>query len=87
MTLAIKKLAELENTKTHYGYTDFEIYVDGKCDGNYYRQNSNESTFKKLYGIKGNWGKTIRGNARAKIQKMLNDMIQNKTPFMITVIQ
>lgn len=86
MTIAVKRLAHLDSSKSFYGYDDFEIYIDGECDGNYYRQNANEKSFHKLYGVRGNWGKAIRGNIRETAQRLVDNVIASDLPFSIAVI-
>lgn len=68
----------------NYKYIDFEICdSNGENDGNLYRYYENDRGFKKLYGVKGNWSKAIRGNERKIIQQHIKAAYENRLPIII----
>jgi hypothetical protein len=68
------------------GYIDFEILDEnGNDDGNLYRYYNGDDKFTKVYGIRQNWSKAIRGNARKIITDYIKTVYKNNLAIAIII--
>lgn len=78
------KAIRVTDKNEEYGYFDFEILDEnGHDDGNLYRYYKDDSKFTKVFGIRNNWSKAIRGNARKAVNEYLKIVVENNLPFVI----
>ena len=86
MTVSVKVQDRYVNK--NYSHIDFHVFIDGECDGNLYRQTSNDNKFSKLLSYsRENWSKTIRGKKREVAQMLINQIVDTSANFAIAIME
>ena len=86
MTVSVKIQDRYVNKA--YSHIDFCVFIDGECDGNLYRQASNDNKFSKLLSYsRKNWSKAIRGKKREVAQMLINQIVNTSANFAIAIME
>ena len=86
MTISVKIQDRYVNK--NYSHVDFHVFIDGECDGNLYRQTSDNNKFSKLLSYsRKNWNKAIRGKKREVAQMLINQIINTSASFAIAIME
>ena len=86
MTVSVK--IQDRYVSKNYSHIDFHVFIDGECDGNLYRQASNDNKFSKLLSYsRKNWSKAIRGKKREVAQMLINQIVNTSANFAIAIME
>ena len=86
MTVSVKIQDRYVNKA--YSHIDFHVFIDGECDGNLYRQTSNDNKFSKLLSYsRKNWSKAVRGKKREVAQMLINQIVNTSANFAIAILE
>lgn len=86
MTVSVKIQDRYVNK--NYSHVDFCVFIDGECDGNLYRQTSDNNKFSKLLSYsRKNWSKAIRGKKREVAQMLINQIVNTSASFAIAILE
>ena len=65
---------------------DFEVYIDGETDNTLYRMEDGSKGFKKLFSVGKQYAYAVRGNKRAVVQRLVDQIFRTNISFAVEVI-
>lgn len=85
MTIGIKVTARTDDPRFMKNM-DFEVYIDGETDNTLYRMEEGSKGFKKLFSVGKKYTYAVRGNKRAVVQKLVDQIFNTNISFAVAVV-
>lgn len=85
MTIGIKVTSRTDDPR-FVKNMDFEVYIDGETDNTLYRMEDGNKGFKKLFSVGKKYAYAIRGNKRAVVQRLVDQIFNTNISFAVEVI-